>query len=160
MNISDFVKIFVKTKEQFYKDKNDAKSYIKDLEKKLDDAKENFDDAKFILFVLEGYIENSKIPICYNRYVEDVLNLIRFGNLNGDNNKKSFLAYLDDIYFNYRITLASCKRFYVNKEYDKVIKTYNESMQDICKIESELKEFIKNEKLEYAYNLPSLQRIF
>ena len=110
--------------------------------------------------MLEGYIENSKIPICYNRYVEDVLNLIRFGNLNGDNNKKSFLAYLDDIYFNYRITLASCKRFYVNKEYDKVIKTYNESMQDICKIESELKEFIKSEKLEYAYNLPSLQRIF
>lgn len=90
MNISDFVKIFLKTKEQFYKDKNDAKSYIKDLEKKLDDAKERFDDAKFIVFVLEGYIENSKIPICYNRYVEDVLNLIRFGNLNGDNNKKSF----------------------------------------------------------------------
>lgn len=148
MSISDFIKIFVKTKEQFYKDKNDAKSYIKDLEKKLDDAKENFDDAKFILFVLESYIENSKIPICYNRYVEDVLNLIRFGNLNGDNNKKSFLAYLDDIYFNYRITLASCKRFCVNKEYDKVVKTYNESMQDICKIESELKEFIKNEKLD------------
>ena len=59
MNISDFIKIFVKTKEQFYKDKNDAKSYIKDLEKKLDDAKENFDDAKFILFVLEGYVNNS-----------------------------------------------------------------------------------------------------
>lgn len=148
MNISDFIKIFVKTKEQFYKDKNDAKSYIKDLEKKLDDAKENFDDAKFILFVLEGYIENSKIPTCYNKYVEDVLNLIRFGNLNGDNNKKSFLAYLDDIYFNYRITLASCKRFYVNKEYDKVIKTYNENTQNIYKIESELKEFIKTEKLD------------
>lgn len=79
-------------------------------------------------------MNNSEIPTCYNRYVKDVLNLIRFGNLNGDNNKKSFLAYLDDIYFNYRITLASCKRFYVNKEYDKVINTYNESMQDICKI--------------------------
>ncbi len=156
MNISDFIKIFVKTKEQFYKNKNDAKSYIKDLEKKLDDAKENFDDAKFILFVLEGYIENSKIPTCYNRYVEDVLNLIRFGNLNGDNNEKSFLAYLNDIYFEYKITLASCKRFYVNKEYDKVIKTYNENTQNIYKIESELKEFIKNEKLEYAYSLSSL----
>ena len=69
MNISDFIKIFVKTKEQFYKDKKDAKSYIKDLEKKLDDAKENFDDAKFILFVLEGYVNNSEIPTCYNRYV-------------------------------------------------------------------------------------------
>ena len=90
MSISDFIKIFIKTKEQFYKDKNDAKSYIKDLEKKADDAKERFDDAKFILFVLEGYVNNSEIPICYNRYVEDVLNLIRFGNLNGDNNKKSF----------------------------------------------------------------------
>ena len=44
--------------------------------------------------------------------------------------------------------LASCKRFYVNKEYDKVIKTYNENTQNICKIESELKEFIKNEKLD------------
>lgn len=148
MNISDFIKIFVKTKEQFYKDKNDAKSYIKDLEKKLDDAKENFDDAKFIVFVLEGYIENSKIPTCYNRYVKDVLNLFRFGNLKGEYNKKSFLAYLNDIYFEYRITLASCKRFYVNKEYDKVIKTYNENTQNICKIESELKEFIKNEKLD------------
>lgn len=148
MNISDFVKIFVKTKEQFYKDKNDAKSYIKDLEKKLDDAKEKFDDAKFIVFVLEGYIENSKIPTCYNRYIKDVLNLFRFGNLKGEYNKKSFLAYLNDIYFEYRITLASCKRFYVNKEYDKVIKTYNENTQNICKIESELKEFIKNEKLD------------
>lgn len=148
MNISDFIKIFVKTKEQFYKDKNDAKSCIKDLESKLDDTKEKFDDAKFIIFVLEGYVNNSEIPTCYNRYVKDVLNLIRFGNLNGDNNKKSFLAYLDDIYFNYRITLSSCKRLYVNKEYDKVIKTYNENIQNIYKIESELKEFIKNEKLD------------
>lgn len=148
MSISDFIKIFIKTKEQFYKDKNDAKSYIKDLEKKLDDVKEKFDDAKFILFVLEGYIENSEIPTCYNRYVKDVINLIRFGNLKGENNKKSFLAYLNDIYFNYRITLSSCRRFYVSKEYDKVIKTYNENMQDIYKIESEIKEFIKNEKLD------------
>lgn len=148
MNISDFIKIFVKTKEQFYKDKNDAKSYIKELEKKLDDAKEKFDDAKFILFVLEGYVNNSEIPTCYNRYVKDVINLFRFGNLQGENNKKSFLAYLDDIYFEYRITLSSCKRFYVNKEYDKVIKTYNENTQNIYKIESELKEFIKNEKLD------------
>lgn len=148
MNILDFIKIFVKTKEQFYKDKNDAKSYIKELEKKLDDAKEKFDDAKFILFVLEGYVNNSEIPTCYNRYVKDVINLFRFGNLQGENNKKSFLAYLDDIYFEYRITLSSCKRFYVNKEYDKVIKTYNENTQNIYKIESELKEFIKNEKLD------------
>lgn len=148
MNISDFIKIFVKTKEQFYKDKNDAKSCIKDLESKLDDAKEKFDDAKFIIFVLEGYVNNSEIPTCYNRYVKDVINLIRFGNLNGDNNKKSLLAYLNDIYFEYRITLASCKRFYVNKEYDKVIKTYNENIQNIYKLESELKEFIKNEKLD------------
>ena len=148
MNVSDFIKIFLKTKEQFYKDKNDAKSYIKDLEKKADDAKERFDDAKFILFVLEGYVNNSEIPIAYNEHVKDILNLFRFGNLKGEYNKKSFLAYLNDIYFEYRITLASCKRFYVNKEYDKVIKTYNENTQNIYKIENELKEFIKNEKLD------------
>ena len=148
MSISDFIKIFIKTKEQFYKDKNDAKSYIKDLEKKADDAKERFDDAKFILFVLEGYVNNSEIPIAYNEHVKDILNLFRFGNLKGEYNKKSFLAYLNDIYFEYRITLASCKRFYVNKEYDKVIKTYNENTQNIYKIENELKEFIKNEKLD------------
>ena len=70
MNVSDFIKIFTKTKEQFYKDKNDAKLCIKDLEKKLDDTKERFDDAKFILFVLESYIENSEIPTCYNIYVK------------------------------------------------------------------------------------------
>lgn len=135
MNIFDFIKIFKKTKKEFYVDRDKAKECIYKLKVYEDLSKEIYEKNKLVEETLDKGLY-WYYPDNWFDDVRTVIRLLKWGTTDQNNyNAISYVERLERLYMGIKKSRETCQDYMYSKTYKYVIEEYNACIEFIKSFE-------------------------